>query len=107
MHIDDLLKVAAQSGASDLHLKVGSYPMMRVNGTLAVCSEEKRLDKGDTEGMAEFLARSGHEKDSNLWLVAQAVSEILPDGDKEKQLMQGLLNQKEQLDQLASDKGLF
>jgi Tfp pilus assembly pilus retraction ATPase PilT len=45
MHIDDLLKVAAQSGASDLHLKVGSYPMMRVNGTLAVCSEEKRLDK--------------------------------------------------------------
>jgi hypothetical protein len=29
--------------------------------------------------------------------VAQAVSEILPDGDKEKQLMQGLLNQREQL----------
>ena len=55
MHIDDLLKVAAQSGASDLHLKVGSYPMMRVNGTLAVCSEEKRLDRGDTEGMADAI----------------------------------------------------
>jgi len=55
MHIDDLLKVAAQSGASDLHLKVGSYPMMRVNGTLAVCSEEKRLDKADTEGMADAI----------------------------------------------------
>jgi hypothetical protein len=27
----------------------------------------------------------------------QAVSEILPDGNKEKQLVQGLLNQKEQL----------
>ena len=55
MHIDDLLKIAAQSGASDLHLKVGSYPMMRVSGTLTVCSEEKRLDKGDTESMADAI----------------------------------------------------
>jgi len=55
MHIDDLLKTAAHSGASDLHLKVGSYPMMRVNGNLAVCSEEKRLDKADTEGMADSI----------------------------------------------------
>ena len=55
MHIDDLLKIAVQRGASDLHLKVGSFPMMRVSGTLEVCSEEKRLDKGDTEGMADAL----------------------------------------------------
>jgi twitching motility protein PilT len=55
MHIDDLLKTAAQSGASDLHLKVGSYPMMRVHGILAVCSEEKRLDKADTEEMADTI----------------------------------------------------
>jgi twitching motility protein PilT len=55
MHIDDLLTVAVQSGASDLHLKVGSYPMMRVSGTLTVCSEEKRLDKSDTETMADTL----------------------------------------------------
>ena len=34
MHINDLLQTAVTSGASDLHLKVGSYPMMRVNGTL-------------------------------------------------------------------------
>jgi hypothetical protein len=47
--------------------------------------------------MAEFLTRSGQAQNPALWLVAQAVSEILPDGDKEKQLMQGLLNQKEQL----------
>jgi twitching motility protein PilT len=55
MHIDDLLKIATQRGASDLHLKVGSYPMMRVSGTLEVCSEEKRLDKADTEGMADAI----------------------------------------------------
>ncbi len=54
-------------------------------------------EKGDTEGMTEFLIRSGQAQNPALWLVAQAVSEILPDGDKEKQLMQGLLNQKEQL----------
>jgi adenine-specific DNA methylase len=54
-------------------------------------------DKGDTTGMAEFLTRSGQAQNPALWLVAQAVSEILSDGDKEKQLMQGLLNQREQL----------
>lgn len=56
-------------------------------------------EKGDTAGMGEFLARSGQAQNPSLWLVAQAVSEILPDGDKEKQLMQGLLNQKDQLDE--------
>lgn len=55
MHIDDLLTIAVQSGASDLHLKVGSYPMMRVNGMLTICSEDKRLDRADTESMADTL----------------------------------------------------
>jgi twitching motility protein PilT len=55
MHIDDLLQIAVNSGASDLHLKVGSYPMMRVSGTLVVASEEKRLDIVDTEEMANTL----------------------------------------------------
>ncbi len=26
MHVNDLLKIAVDNGASDLHLKVGSYP---------------------------------------------------------------------------------
>jgi twitching motility protein PilT len=55
MDINEFLKIAVLSGASDLHLKVGSYPMMRVNGTLAVVSEEKRLDRQDTEAMADAL----------------------------------------------------
>lgn len=49
-------------------------------------------------GMGEFLARSGQGQNPAPWLVAQALSEVLPDGDKEKQLLQVLLNQKEQLD---------
>ena len=55
MHLNDLVKIAVTSGASDLHLKVGSYPMMRVNGTLVVASEDKRLERTDTESMAASL----------------------------------------------------
>lgn len=64
-------------------------------------------EKGDTQGMGVFLGRSGHANNHSLWLVAQAVSEILPDGEKEKQLMQGLLNQKEQLEQSTEQRQLF
>jgi len=62
MHLNDLLRIAAASGASDLHLKVGSYPMMRVNGTLLVASEEKRLDRQDTEAMASVLFSPEHQE---------------------------------------------
>ena len=34
MHVNDLLKIAVEHNASDLHLKVGSFPMMRVRGEL-------------------------------------------------------------------------
>lgn len=47
--------------------------------------------------MAEFLTRSRQAQNPALWLVAQAVREILPEGDKEKQRMQDLLNQREPL----------
>ena len=60
MHINDLLKTAVASGASDLHVKVGSYPVMRVNGSLVIASEEKRLDRGDTEAMAGAIMGAEH-----------------------------------------------
>jgi twitching motility protein PilT len=52
MHVNDLLKVAVESGASDLHLKVGSLPMMRVRGVLVPASEAKRLDHEDVVAMS-------------------------------------------------------
>ena len=55
MDLNQLLHVAVSAGASDLHLKVGSYPMMRVNGSLVVASEERRLDRPDTEAFANVL----------------------------------------------------
>jgi twitching motility protein PilT len=48
MNIDDLLRSAVGRGASDLHLKVGAYPMMRVAGALVPVSQEKRLTNEDT-----------------------------------------------------------
>jgi hypothetical protein len=64
-------------------------------------------EQGDTQGMAQFLGQSGHANNPTLWLVAQAISEILPDGDKEKQLMQGLLNQREGLEEATRQRTLF
>jgi twitching motility protein PilT len=55
MHVNDLLKVAVDNSASDLHLKVGSYPMMRVRGDLVPCSEEKRLDHEDVVAMSAAI----------------------------------------------------
>ena len=60
MDLNELLKVAVASRASDLHLKVGSYPMMRVNGLLVVASEAKRLERADTEAMAAALFSPEH-----------------------------------------------
>ena len=34
MLINDLLQLAIEKKASDLHLKVGSHPVLRVNGEL-------------------------------------------------------------------------
>ena len=34
MTIDDLLRIAMERKASDLHLKVGNYPHLRVDGEL-------------------------------------------------------------------------
>ena len=54
MHINDLLKMAVERGASDLHLKVGSHPIIRVDGLLMPMTEAKRLMQEDTIAMAFF-----------------------------------------------------
>lgn len=64
-------------------------------------------ERGDGAGLLEFLGRSGQGQNTAAWLVAQAVSEVLPDGDKEKQLMQGLLNQRDRIEDAARQGKLF
>jgi twitching motility protein PilT len=56
-----LLKIATERKASDLHLKVGSYPVVRVSGHLMALSELTRLTQEDTIAMA-FSIMSGRQK---------------------------------------------
>jgi twitching motility protein PilT len=59
--IDDLLKVATSHGASDLHLKVGAFPVMRIGGELHPIGEAARLKQEDTLDMA-FAMMSNRQK---------------------------------------------
>src|SRR3990172_5307832 len=61
MHINDLLKVASERKASDLHLKVGSHPVIRMAGELVPLVEMKRLMQEDTIAMA-FSIMSNRQK---------------------------------------------
>jgi twitching motility protein PilT len=61
VHINDLLKAATDRGASDLHLKVGSHPVVRVDGRLMPLTAEKRLMQEDTIAMA-FSIMSARQK---------------------------------------------
>ncbi len=63
MDVNDLLKIAVDHGASDLHLKVGSVPMMRVRGALVPASEDKRLDHEDVVAMsASVMSNSQRQR---------------------------------------------
>ncbi len=62
MHINDLLKIAVERKASDLHLKVGAFPVIRVDGTLLPLSDMRRLMQEDTIAMA-FSIMSARQKE--------------------------------------------
>lgn len=59
--IDDLLRVATGHGASDLHLKVGVFPVMRIGGELHPVADAPRLKPEDTLDMA-FAMMSNRQK---------------------------------------------
>jgi twitching motility protein PilT len=59
--IEDLLRMAMSFGASDLHLRAGSYPVIRVNGTLKPLSGVDRLTQDETLEMA-FSMMSNRQK---------------------------------------------
>ena len=59
--IDDLLRMAISFGASDLHLRAGSHPVIRVNGELSPLSGATRLTQDETLEMA-FAMMSNRQK---------------------------------------------
>ena len=52
MTVDELLRTACESKASDLHLKVGNYPYIRVDGDLRALTEYSRISSEDMLNMA-------------------------------------------------------
>ncbi len=59
--IDDLLRMAMSFGASDLHLRAGSTPVIRVNGELRPLSGVNKLSQEETLEMA-FSMMSNRQK---------------------------------------------
>ena len=68
MTLDELLHFMIEQGASDLHLKVGRPPGLRVDGELVPLSEAPPLDVEDMERMVEqmFKAKGGEEQSAKV-----------------------------------------
>jgi twitching motility protein PilT len=62
MDIDDLLKVAIESDASDLHIKAGNYPITRIHGKLKPLTQFPRLSPNNTFELAQQVLNE-HQKE--------------------------------------------
>jgi len=60
--IKNLLRLAAQQDASDLHLAVGRHPTLRIDGKLIPLSQEAILLTEDTKAMADFFMDDARKK---------------------------------------------
>src|SRR3989442_13610101 len=61
MNIDDLLRIAMEQRASDLHVTVSNYPHLRVDGSLNPLTEQPRVSAEDMLTMA-FSMMSARQK---------------------------------------------
>src|SRR4051812_26959054 len=61
MNIDDLLRIATERKASDLHLKVGNFPHVRLDGDLLPLTDQPRISAEDMLNMA-FSMMSNRQK---------------------------------------------
>lgn len=55
MDIDELLKIAIERDASDLHLKAGNYPIIRIHGGLEPLTQYPKLTPRDTFELSEQI----------------------------------------------------
>jgi putative DNA methylase len=61
-------------------------------------------ERGERRQLKEHLAQT-YGANNIFWRVAQNIADVLPDGDKEKQLLQGLLNIPEARTQAPAGTG--
>lgn len=55
MDINELLKIAIESDASDLHLKVGNYPVIRIHGRLKPLANFSKLTPKNTLDLSDQI----------------------------------------------------
>jgi twitching motility protein PilT len=60
--IKNLLRMVAQQGASDLHLNVGRYPTLRIDGRLFQLNQEKILSPSDTKEICDSFLNEENKK---------------------------------------------
>jgi len=77
MHINDILKVAVERKASDIHIKVGAHPVLRIDGRLQVLTEFKRMMQEDTIAMA-FSMMSSRQKERFKHLLETDIAYSVP-----------------------------
>jgi len=62
MDIDDFLKVAIESEASDLHVKAGNYPIIRIHGKLHPLTQFPRLSPNNTHELAHQVLNENQKE---------------------------------------------
>jgi twitching motility protein PilT len=60
--LDELINVVVKEAASDLHLSLNNYPIIRVDGVLVPLLKRRKLTKEDTLGLIKELLTSEQEK---------------------------------------------
>ncbi len=76
MNLNELLKLTYEKKASDLHLKVGVPPVLRIDGRLLPVEQEKRLTQEDAVAIAFGIMNAGQKnrfKEKNELDMAYAV----------------------------------
>lgn len=61
-HIKNLLRMVAQQGASDLHLNVGRYPTLRIDGRLVPVSQDKVLTPSEIKDICDIILKEETKK---------------------------------------------
>ncbi|EKE10762.1 MAG: hypothetical protein ACD_15C00204G0014 [uncultured bacterium] len=60
--VKNLMRLVAQQGASDLHLVVGRYPTLRVEGRLFPLTQDKILTPADMQAMGDVIMGEENKK---------------------------------------------
>jgi twitching motility protein PilT len=80
VHVDELLRLTADKLASDIHLKAGSPPVLRVHGELEFQTQYEALRPADMQRLYEQVAneerrqRFEHEKELDLSYALQGLA---------------------------------